>query len=220
MCLIILTTAHTLSGSGSSAQERDQGNGRQWQHGCGGDRGTGLLSWPDGAERAFSRGGIVGRAMLRRTVSQAAAKQFPARLTAGGRRNGRCSWPCRHRRAAAGYEKGGPSEPGSWYAACSEKNSGGVDAVPTRAEGFYWGVLGQNPPEIGNGASGGSLETPHPGGPRLRRIASDSICRQSNVHPPANQRLNQTSDGRAPSRAEHVGVQQAAIMSPPSLVSL
>ena len=26
--------------------------------------------------------------------------------------------------------------------------SGGVDAVPTRGEGFYWVVLGQNPPEV------------------------------------------------------------------------
>jgi hypothetical protein len=25
-----------------------------------------------------------------------------------------------------------------------------LDAVPTRAEGFYWVVLGQNPPEIAN----------------------------------------------------------------------
>ena len=43
-----------------------------------------------------------------------------------------------------------------------------LDAVPTRAEGFYWVVLGQNPPEIAywERGSGGSPETPSPGSPR------------------------------------------------------
>ena len=54
-----------------------------------------------------------------------------------------------HRRTVAGYEKAA-ADTRPWYAPCSEMNtgSGGVDAVPTRAEGFYWVVLGQNPPEI------------------------------------------------------------------------
>ena len=48
--------------------------------------------------------------------------------------------------------------------------SGGVDAVPTRGEGFYWVVLGQNPPEVAYWERGewwARWETPSLGSPRL-----------------------------------------------------
>jgi hypothetical protein len=44
-------------------------------------------------------------------------------------------------------------------------------------------------------------DAPRTTGHAAAKFGSDYICRQSNVHPPANQRLNQTSDGRAPSRS-------------------
>jgi len=38
-----------------------------------------------------------------------------------------------------------------------------IGTTEARAEGFYWVVLGRNPPETGSAASGGSLAIPSRG---------------------------------------------------------
>ena len=54
-----------------------------------------------------------------------------------------------HRRTVAGYEKADAEREAVVCSPVARRNtgSGGV-ARSTRAEGFYWVVLGQNPPEV------------------------------------------------------------------------
>jgi hypothetical protein len=102
----------------------------------------------------------------RRPAIHSACRFLPAARAKGGRWNGRCWWPWRHRRAVAGHE----TPPGWRYAPVArrmrERRRWTRFQLVQKVSIGWCSVRTRPRSPTGNGVSGGSPETPSPGSPR------------------------------------------------------